>query len=341
MTFTPLNASAEKKIPNEEAERIKEVRKNVLESEMFASTEWMPNHGVKLVKSKYAQKIWKDFSEGSKCQLPSLQLDEYRFEIVRQFLVFQTEALNIFLYERHMHDQPGYNWVVCDKTTEERFFGSYYGYPSSLYYDDGSGELDHQFGGCAGPVGERVRFRRYTEEGPQHLEAVFSRCQCDTNYHETLFHIDTTFEEVPGARVDMDYTSHPDRPWRWWHTGERYEPRSLRYNNEGNATWTRKLLRRPTALYRENFATHTPTVLVERECEYSKASRSISCSENILRKGKLKNFSDYVGAEDDLSFLQRQISDAKKYDMSGFIIPKGEISKIKEKIKTIEYKNKK
>ncbi len=275
------SSSEKESTPNSDyVEYVTKVRKQRLTSEMFISTEWMPDSGVKLLGTKSTYRIWEKFAEHEKCDIPHIDMAKANDEgLVAEFALFQTEQLNLFVFEYHMSDAVGVHWVICDQDTKETLFESYDGVPTKLYFD-GVSPGDSIFGGCGGPV-SKVRFRKYTEEGPQLLEVLSRRCQSHPNYHETLFHIDTEFKEVPGARVDMGSTKHPHRSWRWWFYGKSYKPRKLEFNENGDATWVRKLYTFPydsDAFYeRLKFS-----ALVERTCTYESANREVVCVQEEL-----------------------------------------------------------
>lgn len=275
-------SKSEKATPDSRyAEYIKETREQRLKSEMFISTEWMPDSGVKLLGTKSTYSIWEKFAEHEKCDIPHIDITKDNDEgLVKSFALFQTEQLNLFVFEYHMSYAVGVHWVICDQKTKDTLFNSYFGTPTKLYFDgDSPGEYD--FGGCPSPV-SKVRFRKYTKEGPQLLEVLSQRCQCEPNYHETLFHIDTEFKEVSGARVDMDYEKHPKRSWRWWYYGKSYQPRTLTFNENGDATWTRKLYKLP---YKSNVryaSEYTFSALIEKTCIYDSAKREVVCTQEEL-----------------------------------------------------------
>lgn len=316
------------------------------ENELFRSTYWMPNAGVKLLNDKSAQKVWGEFSsKESSCLSRDLKIDidEQNNMPIGSYFVFQTKSVNIFVFERPMESQDGVRWVVCHRDNKEYILSTYHADPSRMF--DPTQETEQIFGGCSEPVSV-VRFRRYMKDGPLFLDVRARRCQDAANYHEVSFNItEEKFEVLPGSRLGADYLKIKSQPWRWY-MGENHTPKKITYNNEGEAVWSRLLYKRPVNLI-TNRGDVPPLVKVRQDCKFNKVEKSIDCTYLLKEKALLKDYHHYhytYTASDssniDCDYIERQFQDVEAYRTAGFIVRNRDIKKLKKFYKE-ECQNKK
>lgn len=309
---------------------IKISRKNKNNS-LLRSTQWRPNAGVSLLKEKDAVSVWNKFSsKASKCGIRNLDvnIDNFGNYPITSFLVFKTKKLYVFVFEYYI-DQPGEHWVICNSVSTEQLFESYQVVPAQLIDPLRS---NGSFGGCPAP-GAKVRFRRYHKEGPLFLDVHASRCQSGENHYEATLDISNdAIQVVPGSRLKMEWLE-DGKLWQWWYVGERYKPKVVKWNDKGEATWTRILGRRPVKLMDHVGQENLPIVLVRQKCLYKQVRSEVKCSYKIIEKAEIKTYQAIGGSE--LSGDQwhahaiEKLKDVKAYRDAGFLIDDSEIDELK------------
>ena len=330
----PLNVLSAEGLSKEEIELVKQTRRNKNNS-LFKSSFWIPDAGVTLLNEKTSRSVWSKFSsDNSSCGIRNLNITiEKGTYPISSFYVFQTTAVNIFLFNFHMN-APGEHWVVCDRYTTQFIFDSYDGRPAFLIHPL---RVDSEFGGCPSPA-VTIRFRRLVKEGPLFLEAYAKRCQSRENHYEVLFNpYSNKLQAIPGSRMAMDWRPiKSNSPWSWWYVEKKYERREIVWNENGEASWSRILGRVPNKISDEYNQKGLPMVLVEENCFYSEANSRVKCKYKIIKNQKIKNYSQFwllysYRDKPDEKIINDLLDDVIEFRKAGFIIDDSEIEKLKAK----------
>lgn len=269
---------------------IKQLRKENRDTHLQL-TGWKPGRGVKLLDDKAARQVWNHYEEACEashienCWMPSLSKVDGSSVIT--YFVFETRHHHLLAYTILNQHGPNLNWFIAHKHFPHRIIDSMQ-YEAGYDYDDPSLPSSH---GSCGASTTLIRFRELTKKGPFFLEVVLERCQTHSNRHELLFHLDSeTLVEVENSRMDMDYSIHPTRSWRWFYEGEHYQPREYEWNERGEAKWTRRLYK-----YLEGeWGRYYSGVLVERQCQYSQEKKAVICHETLLKQAILEDYDNYM-----------------------------------------------